>query len=194
VRSIAIVFLLALVAGCDSKPRTAAFNLTDITGAQFAREFRLTDHNGVPRTLDDFKGKVVLVFFGYTHCPDACPTTMAELAQVMKALGEDSKRLQVLFVTVDPQRDTPELLARYVPSFHPSFLGLYGNAEETERVAKEFKVLYQKQPSANADYTVDHSTGSYIYDPAGRVRLFAAYGQGAEALLHDIRILLQQTS
>ena len=192
-KRIAIASLLgvaALLAGCDSSPKASAFQLTDITGAQFARDFQLIDHNGKPRTIADFKGKVVAIFFGYTRCPDACPTTMGELALVMKELGTDAERLQVLFITVDPERDTPEVLSRYVPAFHPSFLGLYGDAEATARTAKEFRIVYQKQPLKDGGYSVDHSAGSYLYDTSGRVRLFAQYGQGAQPLLHDIRLLL----
>ena len=193
-RSCAVALLLsfaALFAGCDSSPKGPAFQLTDITGAEFARNFQLTDHNGKARTLADFKGKVVVVFFGYTFCPDACPTTMGELALVMKELGKDADRLQVLFITVDPERDTPAILSRYVPAFNPAFLGLYGDADATARTAKEFRVLYQKQPIKGGAYSVDHSAGSFIFDPAGRVRLFAQYGQGAQMFLHDIRLLLK---
>jgi protein SCO1/2 len=193
-RRIAIASLLglaALIAGCDSSPKAPTFQLTDITGAQFARDFQLTDHNGKPRTLADFKGKAVVIFFGYTHCPDACPTTLSELALVMKELGKDAERLQVLFVTVDPERDTPEVLSRYVPAFHPRFLGLYGDSDATARTAKEFKIIYQKQSLKDGSYTVDHSAGTYLYDTAGRVRLFAQYGRGPQPLLHDLRLLLQ---
>jgi protein SCO1/2 len=192
IATVALLLLAALIAGCDSSPKAPAFQLTDITGAEFARDFQLTDHNGKPRTLADFRGKVVAIFFGYTHCPDACPVTMGELALVMKELGTDADKLQVLFVTVDPERDTPAVLSQYVPAFHPSFLGLYGDAAATARTAKEFKVFYQKQPLSGGSYSMDHSAGSFIFDPAGRVRLFAQYGQGAKALLHDIRLLLQQ--
>ncbi len=176
--------------GCEVATNRPAFELTDITGAEFGRGFQLTDHTGRPRTLDDFKGKVVAVFFGYTFCPDVCPTTMGELALVMKELGTDAGRVQVLFITVDPERDTPQLLASYVPAFHPSFLGLYGDAEATARTARDFKVFYKKQQTAGGGYTVDHSAGTYLYDPAGRIRLFGAYGQGPQKLLHDIRLLL----
>jgi protein SCO1/2 len=186
----ALLIAIALViAGCNAS-RTP-FELTDITGAGFARDFQLTDHNGKPRTLADFKGKVVVVFFGYTHCPDVCPVTMSELASVANELGKEAERLQVLFITVDPARDTPEILSKYVPAFNPTFLGLYGDADATARTAKEFKVFYQKQPLPNGAYSMDHSAGSFIFDPQGRVRLFAQYGQRAQALLHDIRILLQ---
>lgn len=168
---------------------TPKFRLTDVTGAGIGKELNLTDHNGRLRTLADFRGKVVTVFFGFTHCPDACPTTLAEMAQVVRELGPDGGKVQVLFVTVDPERDTPEVLGKYVPSFHPSFLGLYGDAEATAHAAKEFKVYYQKQP-AKGGYSVDHSAGTFILDREGRVRLFAQYGQGPAAILHDVRLLL----
>ena len=181
---------VALLAGCSERSTAPAFQLTDVTGANFGKELALTDHNGRPRTLADFRGKVVTVFFGFTHCPDVCPTTLAEMAQVVKALGPDGNRVQVLFVTVDPERDTQQVLARYVPAFHPGFLGLYGDAEATARAAKAFKVYFQKQPAKDGHYSVDHSAGTYILDREGRLRLFAGYGTGAPALLHDIRLLL----
>lgn len=187
--AIAAAALLALAA-CGG-PEAPVFKLTDVTGASFGKTLELTDHNGQRRTLTDFKGKVVTLFFGFTHCPDVCPTTMVEMANVMKELGPDAARVQVLFVTVDPERDTAEVLKRYVPAFHPSFLGLSGNAEETAKVAKEFKIHFQKQKLASGGYTVDHSAGTYILDAEGRLRLFAQYGTGAPALLHDIRQLLK---
>lgn len=171
----------------EAKPK---FQLTDITGVPWGRKLELTDHNGTRRTLEDFKGKVVVLFFGFTHCPDACPTTLAELATVAKELGPDAQRLQVLLVTVDPERDTPEALRQYVPSFNPSFIGLYGTPAETAAAAKEFKVYVQKQPQPGGSYTVDHSAGTFVFDREGRLRLFANYGAGAKALLHDIRLLL----
>ncbi len=182
----AMLVVLSL-AGCGGDAR---FQLTDVTGADFGKELNLTDHQGRPRTLADFRGKVVAVFFGFTHCPDVCPTTLNDFALVMKELGKDAQRLQVLFVTVDPERDTPQVLAQYVPSFHPSFVGLYGDAEATARAAKSFKVFYQKQPQPGGSYTVDHAAGTYILDGEGRLRLFAQYGAGPQALLHDIRLLL----
>jgi protein SCO1/2 len=182
---------IAPLAGCERGAPAQKFRLTDVTGADFRAELSLTDHNGKPRTLADFRGKVVTVFFGFTHCPDACPTTMVEMAGVMKELGPDADQLQVLFITVDPERDTQKVLSQYVPSFHPSFLGLYGDAEATARAAKAFKVYYQKRPVEGAAYSVDHSAGTFVLDREGRVRLFAQYGAGAPALLHDIRILLQ---
>jgi len=182
---------LLLTAGCTEKPEAPRFKLTDVTGASFGKDFALTDHNGQRRTLADFKGKVVTLFFGFTHCPDVCPTTLGEMAVVMKELGADAGRLQVLFVTVDPERDTAEVLKRYVPAFHPSFLGLTGNTEDIARTAKEFKIFFQKQNLPNGGYTMDHSAGTYILDGEGRLRLFAQYGIGAPALLHDIRLLFK---
>jgi protein SCO1/2 len=183
--------MIAVLAGCGRE--APQFRLTDVTGADFGKELNLTDHNGKPRTLNDFRGKVVVLFFGFTHCPDVCPTTLAELALVARELGPDAARMQVLFVTVDPERDTPELLRRYVPAFNPAFLGLYGDAEATARAAQAFKIVYRKQPlDTPGSYTMDHSAGTYILDQAGRLRLFGQYGAGAPALLHDIRILLAQ--
>jgi protein SCO1/2 len=180
----------AFLGGCGDRPAAPKFKLTDISGVDFGKALNLTDHNGKPRTLLDFRGKVVTVFFGFTHCPDVCPTTLAEMAQVVKALGPGADRVQVLFVTVDPERDTQQVLKQYVPAFNPAFLGLYGDAEATARAAKEFKIYYQKQPARDGRYSVDHSAGTYIFDREGRLRLFAQYGTGAPALLHDIRILL----
>jgi protein SCO1 len=189
-KRLAAPVLALLLAACgDTAPK---FQLTDITGADFGRDVRLTDHNGKPRTLAEFKGKVVAVFFGYTHCPDVCPVTLSELAAVASELGTDAQRLQVLFITVDPERDTPEVLAKYVPAFNPAFLGLYGDADATARTGKEFKVFFQKQPAPGGGYSVDHSAGTYIYDTAGRLRLFASYGQGGAKMLGDIRVLLAQ--
>lgn len=181
---------LAACGGSDG----AKFRLTDVTGADFGKAIDLTDHNGQRRSLADFRGKVVVVFFGFTHCPDVCPTTMLELASVAKDLGPDASRLQVLLVTVDPERDTPDVLRQYVPSFHPGFLGLYGTQEEVARTAKEFKVYFHKQPQQGGSYTVDHSAGTYVLDTRGRLRLFASYGAGAQAFLHDIRVLLREGS
>lgn len=188
----ATVFM-ALLAGCGLAPEAPKFKLTDVTAAGFGKELNLTDHNGNARTLADFRGKVVTVFFGFTHCPDACPTTLAEMAQVVKALGPDAGRVQVLFVTVDPERDTAQVLQQYVPSFNPAFLGLHGDADATARAAKEFKVFYQKQPVKGGSYSVDHSAGTFILDREGKLRLYAQYGAGATVLLHDIRLLLAGT-
>jgi protein SCO1/2 len=190
-RFLAIVVAVLVLAGCG-KREAERFQLTDVTGASFGKSLDLTDHTGKRRSLADFKGKVVVLFFGFTHCPDACPTTMAELANVAKELGPDAERLQVLFVTVDPERDTPELLRQYVPSFHPSFLGLYGTPQETTAAAKEFKVYFQKQSQPGGSYSMDHSAGTFVLDRQGRLRLFAQYGAGSRPLLHDIRVLLAE--
>jgi len=190
-RILYLAVLFAALAGCH--PAQPAFDATDITGADFGRTFTLTDQNGKPRTLADFRGKVVAVFFGYTHCPDVCPTTLGELASAVRKLGPAGEKVQVLFVTVDPQRDTPELLAKYVAAFNPTFLALRGNAEETARVAKEFKVIYEKVAGQTAEnYSMDHSAGSYIFDQKGKLRLYVPYGRGADVFAHDIDLLLQQ--
>jgi protein SCO1/2 len=190
VAAVMVALSTAFLGGCGDRPGAPKFKLTDVSGVDFGKALDLTDHNGQPRTLADFRGKVVTVFFGFTHCPDVCPTTLAEMAQVVKALGPDGERVQVLFVTVDPERDTQQVLKQYVPAFNPGFLGLYGDAEATARAAKAFKVYFQKQPPKDGHYSVDHSAGTYILDREGRLRLFAGYGTGAPALLHDIRILL----
>ena len=182
-----------LAAGCDKlSNKTPAFVNTDITGLDYAKGFSLTDHTGKPRTLQDFRGKLVVVFFGYTQCPDVCPTTMAKMATVMKELGPASKDVQVLFVTLDPERDTQELLAAYVPAFHPSFIGLRGDAEATARTAKEFKLFYTKTPSGDDPkiYTVDHMTASYVFDREGRVRLLVRHEAEPGAIASDLRQLL----
>lgn len=188
--AIAAIFILCFALnGCESKP---VFNALDITGIQgYGSDFHLTDHTGKSRTMADFRGKVVVMFFGYTHCPDVCPTTLTEMRQVMQMLGSDAQRLQVLFVTVDPVRDTPELLSKYVPSFDPSFLGLFGDLSATEKVAKDFKIFYRVSPGKTADsYSVDHTAASLVFDPQGRLRLFINYGQGADKIAPDIKKLL----
>ena len=186
---LAAVLAVAALAGCG--PSAPTFLASDVTGTSFGRDFELVDHQGQRRTLADFRGKVVVLFFGYTHCPDVCPTTLAELAEAMKQLGPDARRVQVLFVTVDPDRDSQELLAKYVPAFDPTFLGLRGDADATARTTKEFKLIVQKQPGATPEsYTVDHSAGTFVFDPQGRLRLYASYGQGTDVFVHDIRALL----
>ena len=182
--------LLALVlSGCGTeKPQ---FTKTDMTGADYARGFALTDHTGKARTLADFKGKAVVIFFGYTQCPDVCPTTMAEMSSVMQALGKDAERVQVLFVTFDPERDKPECLASYVPNFDKRFLGLYGDVATTEKVTKEFRVFVEKVAGKTpTSYTFNHTAGSYVFDPEGHIRLFVHHGQGTEPIVHDLKILL----
>jgi protein SCO1 len=185
-----ILLALALAACGPGKPQ---FNSTDITGADYGKSLQLPDFTGKVRTLADFKGEVVVVFFGYTQCPDVCPTTLAELKDVKAQLGDQGKRLQVLFVTVDPERDTPQLLANYVTAFDPTFLGLRGDPDATAKVAKDFKVFYQKVPGKTPDtYSVDHTAGSYIFDPQGRLRLFVRHGQPADKIAADIKTLLAQ--
>jgi protein SCO1/2 len=187
-----LLLALAGVAACG--PQAPKFRSTDITGADFGKELALTGHDGKPRTLADFRGKAVVLFFGYTHCPDVCPTTLADLAGVMKKLGKDAERVQVLFVTLDPERDTPAVLSQYVPAFDPRFLGLYGDPAATQRAAKEFRIFYEKRAgSAPGAYTVDHSAQSYVFDPQGRLRLFVRQDRIADDLGADLRTLLGQS-
>ncbi len=182
------------LAGCDKLATPTAkpqFQGVDITGAEYARTLSLPDQDGKPRTLADFKGKITVVFFGYTQCPDVCPTTMAELAQVKKSLGKDGDRIQGVFVTVDPERDTPELLKTYVTAFDPTFVALRGTPEQTIAAAKEFKVFFAKVPGKTpGSYTMDHTAGSYVLDENGKVRLFVRYGAPADALTSDLKMLL----
>ncbi len=180
----------SLLAACsEPKPQ---FKSIDVTGADYARDFQLTDHNGQPRTLKDFRGKLVVVFFGYTQCPDVCPTTLTELAEAKKLLGPEGDKLQGLFVTVDPERDTPEVLKGYMANFDPGFLALRGTPEQLAVVAKEFKMYYKKvEGQTPASYTMDHSAASYVYDTQGRLRLYTRYGSGAQALASDLQLLLK---
>lgn len=183
------ILLVALLAACQPQG-SQSFNSVDITGANYAREFTLTDHNGNRRTLADYRGKVVLMFFGYTQCPDVCPTTMSDMAQVKAKLGAAGDKLQVLFVTVDPERDTQQVLAQYVPSFDRSFVGLYGSADDIARTAKEFKVIYQKVPGKTpTSYSVDHTAGSYVFDTQGKLRLFVKHSQSIDSIAADIKRL-----
>ncbi len=191
-RNVMILGLGALVmAACDPSGQRASFKAVDITGAEYASGFDLTDADGQRRRLTDFAGKVTVVFFGFTHCPDVCPTTLLELAAVKKALGADGERVQGVFITVDPDRDTPPLLKAYVDNFGAGFVALRGTADETRAVAKSFKVFYAKVPgSTESSYSMDHTAGSYIFDAQGKIRLFTRYGTGAEALTHDLKLLL----
>lgn len=178
-----------LVACGETRPQ---FKAIDVTGAEYARDFQLTDHDGRPRTLKDFRGKAVVVFFGYTHCPDVCPTTLSEIAEAKRLLGPDGAKVQGVFVTVDPQRDTPEMLKAYMANFGPDFVALHGTPEQLAAVAKEYKIYYKKVDGKTPDsYTMDHSAGSYVYDPQGRVRLYTRYGTGPEALASDLKVLLK---
>jgi protein SCO1/2 len=187
-RLLAALAALPLVACERVAPK---FNSVDITGANYAQDFALTDAQGQRRTLVDFRGKLVVVFFGFAQCPDVCPGTLSQLAEIKRRLGADGDKLQAIFITVDPERDTPAVLAQYVPAFDPSFVGLYGTPEETAKVAKDFKVFYQKVPGKTpTSYTIDHTAGSYVFDKEGRVRLFVKHGQPIEATQADIKQLL----
>lgn len=169
-----------------------AFKGVDITGADYARGWELPDQHGQVRTLKDFEGKVVIVFFGYTQCPDVCPTSMQELAEVKRLLGPDGERLQGVFVTLDPERDTADLLKGYMASFDPGFIALRPSPEQLPQVAREFKIYYKKVEGKSAtSYTMDHSAGSYTFDPKGRVRLYNRYGSGARSLADDVSLLLK---
>ena len=171
---------------------TLQFSSIDMTGADYARDFRLTDHTGKPRSLADFKGKIVVLFFGYTQCPDVCPTTLTELSQVKQLLGADADKLQVLLVTVDPQRDTPEVLKAYMANFDPAFLALRGTPEQLAAMAKDYKVYYKRtEGKTPTSYSMDHSAASYVYDTQGRLRLYTRYGSGVQALASDIKLLLK---
>ena len=177
-----------LVACGETKPQ---FKAIDVTGAEYSRDFQLTDHDGRPRTLKDFRGKAVVVFFGYTQCPDVCPTTLSEIAEAKRLLGPDGAKVQGVFVTVDPERDTPEVLKAYMANFGPDFVALRGTPEQLAEVAKEYKMYYKKVDGKTpGSYTMDHSAGSYVYDPQGRVRLYTRYGTGPEALASDLQVLL----
>ena len=181
---------LAFVTGCS--PDKPKFNAIDVTGANYAKSFALKDHTGQERKLTDFNGKVVVVFFGYTQCPDVCPTTMTELVEVKRLLGANGDKLQAVFITVDPTRDTAELLNAYVTNFDPSFVALIPTPEQLVEVAKEFKIYYKKVDGKTpTSYTMEHSAGSYIFDGQGQVRLFSRYGSGAQALAQDIAVLLK---
>lgn len=181
------------LSGCtESKP---TFNAVDLTGAEYARDFKLTDMNGQVRTLGDFKGKVVVVFFGYAQCPDVCPTTMTEMAQVKQKLGKDGDKLQVVFITVDPERDTPEIMKAYMGAFDPAFVALIPTPEQLAAVAKDFKVYYKKVDGKTpTSYSMDHSAAQYIYDPQGRLRLYARYGAGVDPMVADIKALLASSA
>ena len=180
----------ALLAACGQpKPN---FQSVDVTGADYAKNFALTDHRGEPRTLQDFRGKLVVVFFGFTQCPDVCPTALNDLAEVKRQLGPDGDKLQGVFVTVDPERDTPEVLKAYMANFDPSFVALRGTPAQLEEVAKDFKVYYKKvEGKAPGTYTMDHSAASFVYDAQGRLRLYVRPGTGPKVLLEDLKLLLK---
>jgi len=186
-----MMLLILAVSACKPGAQQNQFSATDVTGADFAQTFNLTDHTGKPRSLTDFKGKVVAIFFGYTHCPDVCPTTMADMKQTMKLLGAHADELQVLFVTLDPERDTQQVLAQYVPSFDKRFIGLYGTQEEIAKATADFKIFASKvENSGRSGYTIDHSAGLYLYDKTGKIRLYVAYGEKPAVIAADIEKLM----
>ncbi len=195
-RLVSAGLLLPLVswqAGCDSAGVPGSFKAVDITGATYAQDLDLPDTEGKRRHIDEFKGKLTVVFFGFTQCPDVCPATMLELAQVKQALGADGAKVQGIFISLDPERDTPAVLKAYVANFSPDFIALRGTLEETKDAAKRFKVFYAKVPGkAEGSYSLDHTAGSFVFDTQGKVRLFTRYGSGAEALKHDLQLLLKQ--
>jgi protein SCO1/2 len=181
-------FLLML---CACSPAKVPFKATDITGAEFGKTLTLTDHTGKLRNMSDFKGKAVVLFFGYTHCPDVCPTTMSDLKQTMKLLGDKANQVQVLFITVDPERDTQEVLAQFVPSFDKRFIGLRGNAQETKQTLGDFKIFYSKvEGKSKDDYSIDHSAGMYVFDKLGEIRLYMGYGEKPADIASDVGKLL----
>jgi protein SCO1/2 len=180
------IIICSVIAGCESRPQ---FRSTDITGAPYGKALELTDHTGKPRRLEDWQGKAVVLFFGFTHCPDVCPTTLAEIASAIKQLGADADRVQVLMVSVDPERDTPESLGKYVTAFDPRFLALRGDLAATKKVAEEFKIYFEKAKSGDS-YTVNHSVQSYVLDPRGRLRLLVRHDRVAQDLAEDLRAIL----
>lgn len=190
-KSISLLLLISCLAACKPAAEANQLVATDITGADFAQSFHLTDHTGQARTMADFKGKAVALFFGYTHCPDVCPTTMADLKQTMKLLGPRADELQVLFVTLDPERDTQEVLAKFVPAFDARFIGLRGSVAETAATAKVFKIFSSKvQAEGRSGYTIDHSAGMYVFDKAGKIRLYVDYGEKPAEMASDITLIL----
>jgi len=186
-----ILLLLAVFSACNSANNNNQFLATDISGADFGNTLNLTDHTGKPRSLADFKGRVVALFFGYTHCPDVCPTTLSDMKQAMKLLGSKADELQVLFVTLDPERDTQEVLAQYVPVFDQRFIGLYGSNEEIAKTVKDFKIFAAKvENKGRSGYTIDHSAGMYLFDKTGKIRLYVDYGTKPEDIASDVKKLL----
>lgn len=187
-----LVFLSALaLSACDNS--ALKFNNTDITGANFGRNFSLLDPDGKLRSLADFRGKVVMMFFGFTQCPDICPTALSRATEVKRLLGADADKVQVIFVSVDPERDIPAVLREYTAAFDPEFLGLYTSVEDTRKVADEFRVFYRKVPTGGS-YSMDHTATSYVFDPAGQLRLAVAYQSTAESIAADVRTLIQTAS
>jgi len=179
---------LALL-GCDAKPSLGDVRGLDLSDADFARDFHLFDTQGQARSLADFHGKVLMVFFGFTQCPDICPTALFRASEVKQLLGQDAHRLDVAFITVDPERDTPEILDAYVKAFDPQFIGLRGDADQTRKAAQEFKVYYAKVPTGSS-YTMDHTALTYVFDTRGKLRLALRHNQTAQDYAHDIRRVL----
>lgn len=188
---LAALLLAAVLTACSPAGEPLVFKGTDITGAEFGKPFTLTGHDGKQHGLADYRGKAVVLFFGYTHCPDICPTTMLEYQQVMKQLGPDADRVQVLFISVDPERDTPQVLAGYVPFFDKRFMGLTGAPEQINTVAGQYKVVAQRQPTEGGGYSVDHSAGSYLFDREGQLRVYVPYNTPVADIVHDLRQLLR---
>jgi protein SCO1 len=191
-RNLVALLLAASVVACDNSATTPPqFFGIDITGADYGKSLRLIDHTGKVRTLEDFKGKVTLVFFGFTHCPEVCPTTLRDLATLLKQLGPDADRVQVLFITLDPGRDTQDMLAKFIPSFHPNILALRGDDAATKAAAQSFHVFYEKRPgSTPQSYTIEHFTGTFVFDRDGRLRLLMNYGLDIDKMLRDVKLLL----
>lgn len=188
--ALALSWTALWLAGCDARPPKASFASTDITGADYAQGFALADQDGQTRTLNDFRGKAVAVFFGFTQCPDVCPTTLAEMAEIKRMLGQDGERLQVVFITVDPERDTQAVLKAYMVNFDPTFLALRPTADELKAVSADFKIYVKKVGDSPTAYSMDHSAGTYVFDPAGRIRLYGRYGSSVKVLADDIHQLL----
>ena len=189
-KNLILLMVAATLAACGKPELPSPFSAIDVTWQHPAIDFHLTDFNGHARSLADFKGKAVVLFFGYTHCPEVCPTTLADFAQVMRMLGKDADKVQVLFVTLDPERDKPEFLAKYLTSFNPNFLGLYGDAQATAQAAKSFGVNYGKVFGKNGDYTLDHSDGTFLIGGKGKPILLSPYNQTSQLLVQDIKLLL----
>lgn len=186
-----LVLLACFLVACGHSQAPAKLYGADIGGADFVGDFELLDHHGAKRQMSDYQGKVVVLFFGYTHCPDVCPTAMADMAKMMKLLGSDANQVQVLFVTLDPERDSQQVLAKYVPSFDERFVGLYGNAQQTAEVAKRYKVFFEKKDVAGkSGYTIDHSAGAFVFDKAGKVRIYFRNGQKPNEMASDLKQLL----
>lgn len=187
-----LLCLSLLIGACnDQQVPKVRYNGLDITNATYAQDFDLIDHHGVKRRLADYQGKVIVIFFGYAHCPDVCPTTLADMAKMMKLLGGQRDQVQVLFITLDPERDTKEILAKFVPSFDKAFVGLYGSHQQIEQVAKDFKIFSQRKNNAGRGvYSIDHSAGMYAYDRLGRLRLYFKYGQKPDEIANDLKKLM----